>query len=55
MVDDMVTIVDMASPSKDVSYVTLKETPCVVHRSPSLVASTTTKIKLTSYVLIVST
>ena len=37
--DYKVTIVDMASPNKDVSYAILKETPCVGRRSPSSAAT----------------
>ena len=46
-----VAIVDTTVPNKEVSYVTLKETPCVVPRSPSLAATTTTKMNVTYPVL----
>ena len=39
-----VITVDTASPNKNVSYVMLKETRYVVHRSPSLAATTASKI-----------
>ena len=53
--DYKVAIGDMASPNKDVSYVMLKETPCLVHRSPSAAATTTTKMTVTYSVFSLST
>ena len=50
-----VAIVDMALPNKDMSCVTLKEMPYVVRRSPSSVATATTKINVTYSVFILST
>ena len=49
--DNKVAMVDMASPNKEMSYITLKETPYVGQRSPSA-ATTISKINVTYFVLV---